>query len=34
MDEGRIVEDAAKDAFFSNPRSDRARLFLSKILRH
>jgi glutamate/aspartate transport system ATP-binding protein len=34
MDEGRIVEDAAKDAFFGSPRSDRAQLFLSKILHH
>ncbi len=34
MDEGRIVEDAPKDDFFSKPRSDRAQLFLSKILHH
>ena len=34
MDEGRIVEDAAKDAFFGTPRSERAQLFLSKILHH
>ncbi|MFQ5757904.1 MAG: amino acid ABC transporter ATP-binding protein [Acidiferrobacterales bacterium] len=34
MDEGRIVEDAAKDDFFGTPRSDRAQLFLSKILHH
>jgi glutamate/aspartate transport system ATP-binding protein len=34
MDEGRIVEDAPKDQFFADPRSDRARLFLSKILSH
>jgi glutamate/aspartate transport system ATP-binding protein len=34
MDEGRIVEDAPTDAFFAAPRSDRARLFLSKILQH
>jgi len=34
MDEGRIVEDAAKDDFFSAPRSERARQFLSKILHH
>ena len=34
MDEGRIVEDAAKDEFFSAPRSERARQFLSKILHH
>ena len=34
MDEGRIVEDTPKDAFFKAPRSERAKLFLSKILRH
>jgi glutamate/aspartate transport system ATP-binding protein len=34
MDEGRIVEDAPTDEFFAAPRSDRARLFLSKILQH
>jgi glutamate/aspartate transport system ATP-binding protein len=34
MDEGSIVEDAPTDAFFATPRSDRARLFLSKILQH
>ena len=34
MDKGEIVEDAAKDAFFASPRSDRAQLFLSKILQH
>jgi glutamate/aspartate transport system ATP-binding protein len=34
MDGGQIVEDAAADAFFDAPRSDRTRLFLSKILRH
>lgn len=34
MDEGRIVEDASKDAFFDSPESDRAQLFLSKILTH
>ncbi|MFQ5995714.1 MAG: amino acid ABC transporter ATP-binding protein [Acidiferrobacterales bacterium] len=34
MDEGRIVEDATKDKFFGTPRSDRAQLFLSKILHH
>jgi glutamate/aspartate transport system ATP-binding protein len=32
MDEGEIVEDATKEAFFGSPRSDRAQLFLSKIL--
>jgi len=34
MDGGRIVEDAAKDAFFGTPRSERAQQFLSKILHH
>ncbi len=34
MDHGRIVEDAAKDDFFGTPRSERAQLFLSKILQH
>ena len=36
MDQGRIVEDCAKDAFFGKPeeRSPRAREFLSKILQH
>jgi len=34
MDEGRIVEDAPTEAFFGAPRSERARLFLSKILNH
>ena len=34
MDEGEIVEDATTDDFFGTPRSDRAQLFLSKILEH
>jgi len=34
MDQGRIVEDATKEEFFGTPRSDRAQLFLSKILSH
>jgi glutamate/aspartate transport system ATP-binding protein len=34
MDAGRIVEDAPKDEFFGTPRSERAQLFLSKILHH
>ena len=34
MDAGRIVEDAAKEEFFGTPRSERAQLFLSKILQH
>jgi glutamate/aspartate transport system ATP-binding protein len=34
MDRGEIVEDALKDDFFGKPRSERAQLFLSKILHH
>ena len=34
MDSGRIVEDAPKEEFFGTPRSERAQLFLSKILQH
>jgi glutamate/aspartate transport system ATP-binding protein len=32
MDKGLIVEDDQKEAFFANPRSDRAKDFLAKIL--
>ncbi|MFF6903130.1 amino acid ABC transporter ATP-binding protein [Streptomyces hydrogenans] len=34
MADGRIVEQASPEEFFSNPRSDRAKDFLSKILHH
>ena len=34
MDRGEIVEDAAKEDFFGQPRSERAQQFLSKILQH
>ncbi len=34
MDEGRILEDARTEEFFGSPRSERARQFLAKILRH
>ncbi len=34
MDAGEIVEDAPKEEFFGSPRSERAQLFLSKILHH
>jgi len=34
MDEGRIVEDAPTAQFFNQPRSERAQIFLSKILQH
>ena len=32
MDEGMIVEKAATNEFFANPKSDRTKLFLSQIL--
>jgi glutamate/aspartate transport system ATP-binding protein len=34
MDGGQIVEDLPKEEFFGKPRSERAQLFLSKILQH
>jgi len=34
MDRGAIVEDAAKEDFFGQPRSERAQAFLAKILNH
>jgi glutamate transport system ATP-binding protein len=34
MDQGRIVEQATPEQFFSAPESDRAKDFLSKILSH
>jgi len=34
MDKGEIVEDAPTAEFFARPRSERAQVFLSKILRH
>jgi glutamate transport system ATP-binding protein len=34
MDGGRIVEEAPPESFFANPRSDRAKDFLSKIISH
>jgi glutamate transport system ATP-binding protein len=34
MDQGRIVEEAPPDQFFTAPASERARDFLSKILSH
>ncbi len=34
MADGKIVEEATPEEFFSNPRSDRAKDFLSKILHH
>jgi polar amino acid transport system ATP-binding protein len=32
MDEGLIIEQATPQDFFENPREERTRLFLSKIL--
>ncbi|MGB7651368.1 MAG: ATP-binding cassette domain-containing protein, partial [Gallionella sp.] len=34
MDDGRLVEQATPEEFFTNPKSDRAKDFLSKILTH
>jgi len=34
MDKGEIVEDAPTADFFGKPRSERAQVFLSKILQH
>ncbi|MEF8715205.1 MAG: amino acid ABC transporter ATP-binding protein [Accumulibacter sp.] len=34
MDQGRIVEDDSKEAFFEHARSERAQQFLAKILHH
>jgi len=34
MDGGRIIEDSPTTAFFTAPREERARQFLSKVIRH
>ena len=34
MDQGRIVEDAAPEAFFTQAKDPRAQVFLSKVLTH
>jgi glutamate transport system ATP-binding protein len=34
MDEGRVVEEATPEEFFSAPKTERAQNFLSKVLRH
>jgi general L-amino acid transport system ATP-binding protein len=34
MDHGQIVEQNSPDEFFSNPKNERTRDFLSKILSH
>ncbi len=34
MDEGQIIEIAPPDEFFADPKYERTKLFLSKILTH
>ncbi|ORT58293.1 amino acid ABC transporter ATP-binding protein [Streptomyces sp. CB03238] len=34
MSDGRVIEDRIPEDFFTNPRSERAKDFLSKILKH
>ena len=34
MDQGRVVEEAPPQTFFSAPRSERCRSFLDRILHH
>ncbi|OKK04465.1 glutamate ABC transporter ATP-binding protein [Streptomyces sp. CB03234] len=34
MSDGRVIEDRTPEDFFTNPRSERAKDFLSKILKH
>jgi glutamate transport system ATP-binding protein len=34
MADGRVLEDSTPESFFSNPQTDRAKDFLSKILTH
>jgi polar amino acid transport system ATP-binding protein len=34
MDEGRIVEEGAPEAFFEGAKSQRVKEFVDKILRH
>jgi general L-amino acid transport system ATP-binding protein len=34
MDDGQVVEQNEPGEFFSNPKSDRTKLFLSQILSH
>jgi polar amino acid transport system ATP-binding protein len=34
MDEGKIIEENSPNEFFTNPKSQRARLFLNEILSH
>ena len=32
MDEGNFVEEAAPEEFFANPKNERLKVFLSKVL--
>ncbi|GGG08486.1 amino acid ABC transporter ATP-binding protein [Paenibacillus abyssi] len=34
MDQGQIIEEASPGEFFSNPREERAKLFLNRVLNH
>ncbi|GGD90744.1 amino acid ABC transporter ATP-binding protein [Paenibacillus nasutitermitis] len=34
MDKGQIIEESEPEAFFTEPREERARLFLKRVLRH
>jgi glutamate transport system ATP-binding protein len=34
MDEGQLIEKGTPDNFFDHPQTDRAALFISKILTH
>jgi ABC-type polar amino acid transport system ATPase subunit len=34
LDQGRILEDTPTEDFFAEPKTERARLFLSKVLQH
>ncbi len=34
FDKGEIVEEAPPEQFFTNPQSERTKLFLSQILHH
>ena len=34
MDEGQVIESAPPERFFSSPKHERTRIFLSKILSH
>lgn len=34
MDQGKILEDSEPSSFFSNPKEERAKLFLSRVLNH